>query len=485
MPEPEPIERTVPPEWIVLLATLALHLWASRTFLSFTWPDEVFQVLEQAHRLAFGEGIVPWEFRDGIRSFALPGAFAAVMKVSAPFGQGSFGYLFGVQLAMAACSLAPVAAAMAWARRQQAPMPWVAGAACAVWFELVFFSGKALTEVFAAYALVPALLWTDEAGRRGERRVLLWAGAAVGLAVGLRFHLLPVAGLCLVWAGRASLRRWGWVALGFVGVLACFGLLDWLTWGTPWQSIWKNLWVNLVEKKAEFFGVSAWHEYLGSLRDVWGWSAVPLLGLFAYGAYRAPLLGLSAALILVSHSAIAHKEYRFLAPMLAVVAVTAGLGLAHSFRRGPSLGAALAGLFLVASAHGAWRYDWKDLAPRETAQPAGNLWTYRAGLLHSYRALSADPQLCGLGLLGMHWAWTGGYTYLHQPVPMFPIRSGAELTRLLPHFNVAVGPEHHGEAVGPLLRARCWDGVCLYRREGECSPKPGYHINQHLAARGE
>ena len=36
-------------------------------------PDELFQYLEQAHRLVFGYGVVPWEFRVGTRSWLLPG----------------------------------------------------------------------------------------------------------------------------------------------------------------------------------------------------------------------------------------------------------------------------------------------------------------------------------------------------------------------------------------------------------------------------
>ncbi len=43
------------------------------------YPDEVMQSLEQAHRLVFGSGLVPWEFRDGARSWLLPGMLAVPM----------------------------------------------------------------------------------------------------------------------------------------------------------------------------------------------------------------------------------------------------------------------------------------------------------------------------------------------------------------------------------------------------------------------
>ena len=49
-------------------------------FPNVVWPDEIFQTLEQAHRLAFGYGIVPWEFRAGARSWLLPGLLAGAME---------------------------------------------------------------------------------------------------------------------------------------------------------------------------------------------------------------------------------------------------------------------------------------------------------------------------------------------------------------------------------------------------------------------
>ena len=41
--------------------------------------DEVMQYLEQAHRLVFGYGIVPWEYREGTRSWIVPGFIAGIL----------------------------------------------------------------------------------------------------------------------------------------------------------------------------------------------------------------------------------------------------------------------------------------------------------------------------------------------------------------------------------------------------------------------
>ena len=47
---------------------------------SMVWADEIFQTSEQAHRLVYGSGLVPWEFQLGMRSWLLPGVIAALME---------------------------------------------------------------------------------------------------------------------------------------------------------------------------------------------------------------------------------------------------------------------------------------------------------------------------------------------------------------------------------------------------------------------
>ena len=37
------------------------------------WPDEIYKTLEPAHRVAFGYGLIPWEFVKGASSWLLPG----------------------------------------------------------------------------------------------------------------------------------------------------------------------------------------------------------------------------------------------------------------------------------------------------------------------------------------------------------------------------------------------------------------------------
>lgn len=466
--------------WLVLAGAFALRLAVTHRFRNLAWPDEIFQTLEQGHRLAFGYGIIPWEFREGVRSWFLPGMLGAVMRVSALLSASPESHLMGVDSFLALASLLPVAVAMIWAKRAGRPQYWIAGIAFAVWFELVFFSGKALAEVFAGYAMAPALLFSAMARENKSRRDLLLGGACWALVLGLRLQLAPAVAVAYVWVARKDLRCWKYLLAGGAPVLAAFGLLDWLTWSYPFQSFFRNFWRNIVTGKASSFGESSPTEYVVSLLQTWGWASVPLLGLAALGFRRCSLLWLSALAILLSHSLIAHKEYRFLAPMFVALVLSASLGLVELLKSHRLLGYLAFAIWVIASADGARRFDWRTLAPRAPNFPPSPIWTFREGAIRAYEAMRADPEVCGVASFGWGWAWTGGYTYLHRNLPIFEVDDATSFQRHLASFNALFGL-NYGRAIGPFIQQRCWQWLCLYKRAGTCQPPGNYSINQWVA----
>ena len=62
------------------LAAIVTRLYALLSIPGYRHPDSVFQLLEPAHRLVFGYGIVPWEYVYGMRSWFQPLIIAAIMK---------------------------------------------------------------------------------------------------------------------------------------------------------------------------------------------------------------------------------------------------------------------------------------------------------------------------------------------------------------------------------------------------------------------
>ena len=56
-------------------------------------PDETIQYLEQAHRIVFGYGVVPWEFRYFIRSWLIPLLLVPPMALGEAINPGGTLYL--------------------------------------------------------------------------------------------------------------------------------------------------------------------------------------------------------------------------------------------------------------------------------------------------------------------------------------------------------------------------------------------------------
>ena len=454
------------------------------------WPDEIFQSLEQAHRLAFGVGIVPWEFRDGTRSWIFPALLAAVMKVSAPLGVGSSGYMTGTIAVLGAVSLAPALVAFHWARRLSTD--WLAVFAAVLplfWFDLVYFSTKAFSEVLAGHVLVAAVYFLAIGDTR-NRWIL--GGALLSAAISLRLHLAPTIVLGCFVAVRHGRKALGWSALGAAVIMLAAGLVDWLTWGAPFASYVRNFHVNVVQAKAELWGTAPPGQYLEWWRLIWSWSSIPFLGALLYGLHRLPSLAWTALVVLGAHSVIGHKEYRFVYPFVVLLCTLSGVAGAvalANLTRGFAAWkkhlatAAATMLILIASFVSATRFDSSKTQNTLGGGAQQSHWRRFSGSVAAFRYLSTVTDMCGVTLLHLPWYVSGGYTWLHQEVPLFEPRSVEELTSVLPGSNIVVG--RGAKLFPPYELDRCFDDVCVYRRPGGCAAVEELTINSILIRRGE
>lgn len=456
----------------VLAGALALRLAGAMWLPNVAWPDEIFQTLEQGYRLAFGYGVVPWEFRIGARSWLLPGALGGVMAASG--WAGAFAHVRAVQVLLSALAVVPVAVSFLWSRERGRAAAIAAAVAGAVWFELVLFGPKALTEVVAAHLLVLGVYLVSE-GRRP--RTLAWAGSALALAVALRIHLAPAVLAAVAVAARRDLGRWKALALGAAPVVAAAGLLDLFTWGAPFHSYVTTIHANVIEGRSRLYGIAPWHAYAGMLWNAWSWSLPVLAALAAIGARRRPAAAIATVVILVAHSAIAHKEYRFIYPAIVLAVVLAAAGTSETVAwiaartRGREWPVALVAALL-------WAGTSAAIAARSSDWTRG-----RSGLEATVQAGAGD--LCGLALVGRHWTSMGGYTYLRRDVPVYQVEDTEALVAAWPGFDVAlVSPEYAGLLRGFRIE-RCWEDVCVARRPGGCAPTPAPTLNARLVAKGE
>ena len=114
--------------------------------------DETIQYFEQGHRLAFGSGVVPWEFDDGIRSWLLPGLIALAMRATAWFSDNPMLYVDLVRTLCIVLSMVIVLIGFRAGERDSGRLgAIVTGGFCAIWFDLIYFAPAVMTEVLAAH----------------------------------------------------------------------------------------------------------------------------------------------------------------------------------------------------------------------------------------------------------------------------------------------------------------------------------------------
>jgi hypothetical protein len=108
-------------------------------------------------------------------------------------------------------------------------------------------------------------------------------------------------------------------------------------------------------------------------------------------------------------------------------------------------------------------------------------WKKEAGNLIAFRQLSQDKTLCGVALLGIGYNYSGGYTYLHHDVPLYLLPDDADLEASVSGFNAIVTPGALPASIDGFERFGCWDGVCVYERQGTCTKGiSSYEVNEVL-----
>jgi hypothetical protein len=313
---------------VVLLFALLIRICIALAFPNIVAPDEVFQFYEQAHRLVFGHGIVPWEYQVGLRCWLIPFFLAALMEVAHLVLQNPLAGLILIRLVLCVASLSIVWCAARWGKRFYGqPGVWIAGGFAAVWPDLWLMAPHVLEEILAADVLVPAIYLVESPATRTSLRRIACAGFLLGLAFTLRVQLAPAIALAGIALCRRDLRSWRVALLAAALPFLTAGMLDWATWGQPFRSFWLNIYLNVFLGVAKGFGTPPPTYFIFMLGLDWLWT-LPVMALLVWrGAKLVPIAGIVVLTIIVTHSMISHKEYRFIFPAIALAVPIAGLGL--------------------------------------------------------------------------------------------------------------------------------------------------------------
>ena len=438
--------------------------------------DEIFQYVEQAHRLVFGYGIVPWEYTEKIRSWLFPGVLAGVMELARVCGDGPVCQTWAVAIFLSLLSLLPVWCAFQWGCRDTGLSGGlIAGGLNAVWTECVLFSVHPLMDTVGADCLVAGAYLASVAAERGGRRRFAAAGAVLGLVVALRPHLLPAVLLAGLVQGRGSFReRAAPLLAGAAATLLLAGALDWVTLGTPFQSIWKYGWIVLVEHRAaEMGGVTPWYEYLLWLDADWQFALPIIAGAALVGGTRRPLLLGIALAVIAPFSLIGHKEPRYIYPAVPFLLTAAGIGCAVAASRASRmLGVRVREDVIGAAGIAAW------VAISFAVTRTGNLqytWQSGTGIVAEMHEVSADPASCRLAATPWGVGTSGGSAHLRLDIvfrafdPDAPTDKAGPLDYVIAEQGIDLTRfgltrlECRRNEFGPIMPI-----ACLWHRPGGC-----------------
>ncbi|MDP9422395.1 MAG: hypothetical protein M3Q19_06110 [Pseudomonadota bacterium] len=449
----------------ILLRVLAFNPYSAHA------PDEIIQYLEQAHRIVFGYGVVPWEFREFIRSWLIPLMLVPPMQLGEWLDPGGTLYLILPRAMVAALNFAPVLAAWVIGRRISLQHAIVGMAVVAIWVESVAFSVQTLSESLgvAAFMTAAALLH-----RQAKMPAIVGAGALLALACLFRFQFGPATALFGALMAGKDWRIWKGLILGGVPVVIAGGLIDLAMGLTPYEWIINNYRFNIAEGKMRAIaGEPQPLRYV--LYQIESWQlallVIPLLLLAGWRRHKALM---AAALVnLILHQLIDHKEYRYIWLSMQIFLLLAAFGsvdlLRLVFRRNPDSSWATAVLvsgwalvsFLLALSpvhRDAFRTD------NDPARAA-------AFAIH-------QPTICGLAVPRRRY-WQFGYALLHDDKPLFLLADEGPVTRWNPEtaaggFNALLTYSSDPPPPSPWFRQSCsgqdlpLERTCLYLRLGGC-----------------
>lgn len=473
---------------LALVPRLAAALWPNVMY-----PDEIFQYLEPAWRMLGHDGILTWEWREGIRGWFLPTLLAgpvAVGRLIAPGGEGAF---LVPRLVAATASLSIVVSAWYFGARISRTHAIVAAFAAAVWFELILLAPHTLGEPLATALIVPAALLVT--GRPSPRHLAI-GGALLAFAFVCRFQYAPAIAMLALGACWMRWRSLIPLIAGGLAALVLTAAIDLAHGAVPFAWLIGNIKENLLHDRATEFGVTPASAYLVNFLIVWSAAIVLPLAAIWRGARHAPLLLAVALVNLVFHSLIEHKEYRFVFLSVVLFIIVAALGSAdwvQWLRAKPGWRR-----WALPIVTGGWALLSVTLAG--ASEGMRDYWTRGVGAARLAAELRSDPQMCGLALYNVRFQLLPGRERLVGPVPLYALEPADPLAELIlppllqatrPAFNrILARPAAAGDLPADYSRQSCARvGIaeaCIYARSGSCdaSAAAAFVINDVLVRMG-
>ena len=380
-------------------------------------PDEIFQYLEQAHRVTFGYGYIPWEYRFGTRSWILPGFISIflhgfkILKIDEPLL-----YINFIKILFCFISTTLVYSTYIATRELASEKAGIIAAIfVCFWYELVFFAHKPNPEALATYLFMGALAI---AVKKSDNCKPLLFGFCCAFVIIFRLqYIIPVSFLILyisfIWRKKDKLIS----ALIIFILLVAAGYFDYLTWGGFFISYFNNFLFNSSYGVASIFGTAPFYYYFNSI-------VISSMGIFFITALtslffwrKTWIILICSSFVIISHSVIAHKEHRFIFIAIPLSLILMAI-IIENFVYRRKHGEEKKFLILIMAIFFAISFTGSlNKLPLNKHLYKKSIFSQNE-ILKAYLYLFDKNDLRGL-LNFYPWPITGGYYYLHRNIPIY------------------------------------------------------------------
>ncbi|CAA0836061.1 Alg9-like mannosyltransferase family [Striga hermonthica] len=327
--------------FIFCLVTRIINSLLVQTYFN---PDEHWQALEVAHRIAFGYGHLTWEWNKGIRSYLHPTLFAALYKVLAlshldlswfmirapRLLQSVFSaigdlYLYKYSKALFGDNVAY----------------WALFAQLTNWF-MFFCITRTLSNSLETILTVGSLYYwpcmrpsSCSVASVSRKRALAVAALACAIRPTSAISWIYI-GILELFTARDKLKFILVEVIPVGGLVLGFPLLlDRQLYGS-WVVVPLNfVKFNFLSSGGDYYGTHAWHWYITQGFTIMLFTYIPfsIAGIIMSKEWK--LSGL-IIWVLGVYSLLGHKEFRFVLPVLPIALIFSGIPLANLHQRGIS-----------------------------------------------------------------------------------------------------------------------------------------------------
>lgn len=317
------IEKNARTTAVVMAVALVVYVLCAWNSTGYLHPDEHFLIVEFAcHKLGINSSqAMAWEYAEQIRPTLQPVLAMGLIKGTDFLGcHNPFTQTFILRLAAAILMLLAIKAFVDAAGDEVKHRPFLLILALFFWY-LPLISVRFSSETLSAALLLLVLAQVMKYDKASPWQ-MLGIGILCGLGFEFRYQLAFAFLGLLAWGIAIKRYQWKqWLSLfaGFILVLCLAFLLDSWFYGVWVFAPYNYFNLNIVRQVAASFGVSPWYTYQILLLTV----PTVLWGLAIYGSfvisivrhYQNPAVW-AFIFFIVCHSLIAHKELRFLFPVI-------------------------------------------------------------------------------------------------------------------------------------------------------------------------